>query len=276
MVTVDLMALHEIGNPERLAQKIHEDNPALALPVPVDDVARAVGIAEIVADDSDSFEGVLVTNAEKSVGTIAYRASSAAERVRFTIGHEVGHFLIPTHTGKIQCTPGHMLAFEGRAKAKDRESEANRFAAELLMPRRRFGVELDAFGELDLRHAVALGSRYGVSLEAALLRIVELTAHECAIVFSRSGVVRYVRRTRGFPWLDVAKDGPLPRDCLSAKHKGALRAASDIDAVDIGEWADEPPTRFGSTLLEQTYPQGDGHRVTLLLLDDVDEDSEEE
>ena len=57
----------------------------------------------------------------------------APVRRRFTLAHEIGHIIIPWHTGTI--VDDIEIARTGeRSKYREMEAEANRFAAELLMP----------------------------------------------------------------------------------------------------------------------------------------------
>jgi len=60
----------------------------------------------------------------------------ADTRRTFTLAHELGHILIPWHTGQFICKPDSIAAFEGSSKFFHDElgREANRFAAEFLMP----------------------------------------------------------------------------------------------------------------------------------------------
>lgn len=73
--------------------------------MPVEELARLAGIAKIEAFASEGFEGALLTNATKSEGAIFYSARGPRARQRFTIGHELGHFLLPWHRqASFQCT----------------------------------------------------------------------------------------------------------------------------------------------------------------------------
>lgn len=56
-------------------------------------------------------------------------------RQRFTLAHEFGHVIIPWHFGTIFSSIAH-LSPEADMAYREKEAEANRFAAELLMPRK--------------------------------------------------------------------------------------------------------------------------------------------
>src|SRR5438477_8152089 len=98
------MKLADRGSPEALANTIVEHyGPALAIPVPVQDIAEAVGISEINPIAAAGFEGLLITDSAKTKGTIAYNSESSLERRRFTIAHAIGHFLLPFHDSRAEC-----------------------------------------------------------------------------------------------------------------------------------------------------------------------------
>jgi hypothetical protein len=95
-VELDRMAIEDVGaNPERLAQAIHDQLPGLQGAVPVYDIARALDIEEIRDEALSGFEGALITPPEKGTGSILVNATSPRQRRRYTVGHELGHFLNP-------------------------------------------------------------------------------------------------------------------------------------------------------------------------------------
>src|ERR1039458_3177910 len=80
------------------------------------------------------FDGALVRSKSGQKGIIAVKASiREASRKRFTIAHEIGHFVIPHHRLlKNVCDEKKIEAFDSRLNRP--EVEANEFAAELLLP----------------------------------------------------------------------------------------------------------------------------------------------
>ena len=117
---------------ERSATKILDELGIEKAPVPVEEVARSLG-ADVVyrAFEGDVSGMVYRDRSEKLIGV---NSSHAPNRQRFTVAHEVGHLVL--HKG----TPVFVDSFEGRINWRDgasakEESEANAFAAELLMPR---------------------------------------------------------------------------------------------------------------------------------------------
>ena len=112
--------------------------PTLTVPVPIVQLCRDLDIEDIQDLDTDGFEGGLITDTERSRGVILARKAHPYRR-RFTIAHELGHFLIPTHVpdtlGRFLCSREDMRLLS--AVEHDRrgrmEVEANRFASLILI-----------------------------------------------------------------------------------------------------------------------------------------------
>ncbi len=201
-----LMDLADCGSPERLIAVILKHHPNWTAPVPVEELATAVNIVKITELEFDGFEGALQTDAKKQKGVILYKAGARNDRRRFTIAHELGHFLMPSHKGNQQCTAADLRETRRDTVHQRQEAEANRFAAGLLMPKPWFCKDMDGLGDADVTHVQTLAKRYGTSLEATSNRYIELTDDCCAFVFAKDNVIRYVRPTKDFPlWSGVQK-----------------------------------------------------------------------
>jgi Zn-dependent peptidase ImmA (M78 family) len=114
-------------------------------------------------------------------------------RLRFTIAHEVAHFLL-----------GHQIPSEADLAAGStapftvqQEREANVFAAEFLMPEEWVAPLCTAPPTLASVHAIA--QAFGVTSVAAAVRYVELTREPCAVVYSKHGRVEWSSCSPTFP-----------------------------------------------------------------------------
>ena len=145
LLTLDRMAIEEVGlNPQRLAEAIDDQLGELDGGVPVYEIAAALDIEEIREWPLSNLDGALITTPERDRGRVLLNLKSSVQRRRFSLSHELLHFLNPTHqqtsADGFHCTRRDMR-ISGDNKSSDRhkrqESEANRFAIELLTPRRR-------------------------------------------------------------------------------------------------------------------------------------------
>jgi Zn-dependent peptidase ImmA (M78 family) len=138
---LDRMAIEEVGlNPQRLAKAIHIQIGNVDGPVPVYEIAQALDIHEIREQPLKNLEAALITTPERGFGSILLNSNSNSRRRRFSVGHELLHFLNPQHeqtsADGFLCSRKDMRA--SSADTRDRhlrqEGEANEFAIELLTP----------------------------------------------------------------------------------------------------------------------------------------------
>lgn len=270
------MDLADCGSPETLVGAILKHHPDMPRRVPVEEIARSVGIVDFKELDADGFEGGLTANPEKSAGIILTKRDAPRRRRRFTVGHELGHFLIPTHQGMQTCSSGDMRESRRDTVYRRQEAEANRFSAGLLMPKPMFVRDLESLGDADVRHAKQLSELYDTSMEATVNRYADLTSDICAFIFSKDGVVRYARPTRDFPRLGVRAGDRLPSNCATSKVSSG-GDASDWAKQAGSMWLEAEWGKPSPAVLEQCVVQANGYRITLLFIEarEVEEQDEE-
>lgn len=274
-----LMDLADCGSPERLILAILKHHPSWVAPIPLEELAASVNIVDIKELEVDGFEGALLTDATKQQGVILFKAGTLGGRRRFTVAHELGHFLIPSHLGNQQCTAADLRESRRDTVHRRREAEANRFAAGLLMPKPWFCRDMGRLGDIDLEHIETLKIRYGTSFEATANRYCELTDEICAFVFSKDGVIRYIRPTNDFPRLSASRGDRLPTHSASVlSRSGTLRKFSKWSEVDGTVWLETERGRTPPTVSEQTLCQSGGFQVSLLSVqkEEVSNDDDEE
>ena len=261
MVQLDRIELADLARPEQLVAEILRQNPQLPVPVPLEELAQLAGITKIEAFDSEGFEGALITNATKSEGAIFHSARGPRSRQRFTIGHELGHFLLPWHRqSTFQCTAEDISS---RAN-KDWEVQANQFSAELLMPAPLVKSRLLKLKDPELSHILQLRDEFETSAEMTARRLVELNEYACAVVFSKDNIVRYSIRSPFFnQWLCVKKGDRLP---TKSPSRAATCDPDEWHELDAHWWLAEPRggDEHPESVYEQTVVQENGHKVTLL------------
>jgi len=220
-------------------------------------------------------EGALLTVPNKSKGVIAFKHGASYTRQRFTVAHELGHFLNDGHRPVVdwdgfQCTKDNMKVHEARrgkplTKYQRQEQEANRFASELLMPAYKLLPYLRLSPSLE--HVLDIAKALDVSKEAAANRYVKTHDHPIAIVFSKNNIIRYIVKTDDFPKTLVWNNFALPREVMNASA-----GLSDIEEHDTDVWLNNPTTPYLSL---QTLGQTNGYQMTLLILPSSDDDDED-
>lgn len=275
MVYIDRMSLEDVGdNPRRLAEAVLEQADITSKHVPIHDIAQAVDIIEIREENLINFEGALITTPGKADGIILVRRDAPKYRKRFTIGHELGHFLIGYHQpigGRFECTSADMRKTSSVAsnRALKMEVEANRFAAELLMPRKLIQRSMKTWSEPEISHIISISEDYHVSKEAAARRYVELIDEPLAIIFTKNNTVRYWLKNKEFPTLNIRSNSKVFQNCLTSTFQDQANNPSDLILSEVDFWL-----RDGSegSIFEQVLIQQDGHRMTLLSFDPSNEE----
>jgi hypothetical protein len=276
---IDLIELADIGNPARLASALLDQIPDLTPGTPVRRIAAAVGIEDIHLAPLDRFEGALITDRHKRVGQILINQCQGEQRQRFTIAHELGHFLLDNHRSKesegFRCSRGDFAADRTAkmTRAMKMEVEANEFAAELLMPTRLVGKLLARSPGVEMEHILRIAAEFNVSKESAARCYVSLVGEPVALVFSRDGIIRYIKKSAEFPSLCVWKDQPVPEDSLTGTIKDEVGKISDWSTCPADTWLSS--ARRGH-VCEQTFPQQNGFRISLLAMEEDEGDDDDD
>jgi Zn-dependent peptidase ImmA (M78 family) len=150
--------------------------------VPIIDVAKRQGLSVISYDLGIGVSGTLVI--EKGNGFIGYNPSHAKVRQRFTIAHELAHYVLhcqAKRSGQLFVDKDFIVKYRSEnnyspAELKH-EQEANIFAAALLMPKKFIDIELaktnfKEMGEPELIENLA--KLFEVSIPAMTYRLNDL------------------------------------------------------------------------------------------------------
>lgn len=162
------------------------------------------GVREIrppVQFNDDAFEGMLARDPnDHEVWGIAYNGKSRPERQRFTIAHELGHFIL--HRSRQQSfNCDKQSVHTGIDTLRDIEREADDFAGNLLMPGDLLRSWISS-QRIDFRVLGDIAKRFQVSLEALCIRYIKFTTERAILVYWDNGFVKYewrsssARRTR--------------------------------------------------------------------------------
>lgn len=146
-------------------------------PVDVEGIARAEGIIVRKTPAEDEISGFLLRSPEGN-SVIGVNNLHHPNRQRFTIGHELGHYYLhnfdDVHVDRVFVQYRDRVS---RAGTDPSEVQANRFAAELLMPEEFLVEDLRKLGMrdfLDDRIVVQLAKKYKVSVQAMTNRLISL------------------------------------------------------------------------------------------------------
>lgn len=263
------MDLDGLGSPAALAAKIHELLPDLPQTVPLEPLCRQLDIALIKEIDTEAFEAALIMDEHKAAGGILLAAGRRPERARFSVAHELGHFLIPAHrpapSHPFECSLSdlHQRDTSSHDRRRRIEAEANRFAAHLLMPPKRLRATM-AGSQSDLQAIVSIAREFGVSKEAMARSWLDEHPEPVAVVITRNGKIERQYRNDHFPWLPTSNGDPLPSESLVASSAVEAGSCTEIEEVEPEAWLTERDAKRMLSLTEQVLGQRRGYSMVLL------------
>lgn len=163
------------------AERILKDCNVTAPPVPVNRIAEMLGASirySPFEGESNELAGMLVRGNDQVV--IGVNSLHHRNRQRFTIAHECGHLLLH-EGGEVYIDRSFRVNKRDRVSSQavnTEEIEANRFAAELLMP---FDMVMKDLQDHDIdleggegEELKALADKYHVSVQAMTFRMTNL------------------------------------------------------------------------------------------------------
>ncbi len=160
---------------EKKAGDLLQEAAMVQAPVPVDEVARYLGIQVDEVDLGEECSGMLVR--EEDYAVIGVNANHHEHRKRFTIAHEIAHYML--HGGEAYIDkPPHIdfRAADSGSGTQQEETEANQFAAALLMPadQVRAAVAEQPFDPAGDDELLNLARCFKVSPQAMTTRLIHL------------------------------------------------------------------------------------------------------
>jgi Zn-dependent peptidase ImmA (M78 family) len=155
------------------AQKLIENCSIINLPVNLEVIADSLNIKVVHDKLEDDISGFI--KIVKNTAVCVINSSQHKHRQRFTLGHEIGHFVLHRYDkSPMFVDKGYHYRNADSSRGEIRkEIEANQFAAELLMPRKLIKMEFDRIGEnfdSDI-HIYELSKAFQVSEQALSFRL---------------------------------------------------------------------------------------------------------
>ena len=160
---------------QKQAEDLVQEAGITTIPVPVEAVAKHLGIEVDEADLGEECSGMLVRHGDSAV--IGVHAGHHEHRQRFTIAHEIAHYILHSEEAYIDEHLHIDLRSNNPGSAtKQEEDEANRFAGALLMPadqvRKAFAEQrVDPSRDDEIPE---MAKRFKVSVQAMTKRLMHL------------------------------------------------------------------------------------------------------
>lgn len=187
---------------------------------------------------------------------ITVRNDVARPRQRFSVGHELGHWMRDRAVVAFSCTE---QVFRAEWSVDNPERRANRYAAELLLPERMFTVEARPL-PVTIESARTLARTFSTSLTATVIRLVELGPQPAMVVCtSRAGARRWFARSADVPFFPHPHVG---RDSVAAELLRGATAPGPTEVAAATWIAHRDSDRY--TVIEDSIPLGGEFVLSLL------------
>lgn len=162
-----------------LIGRLLETHKIGSAPVAVEEIASALRIQVQYQAAEDELSGFLLRDFSHQKTIIGVNSHHSINRQRFTIAHELGHFLLHEQE-KLHVDRQFQIKLRDKNSSNgesEEEKEANLFAAELLMPAHFIQQDLAEVEALDLENDATiaeLAKKYQVSTQAIAFRLTYL------------------------------------------------------------------------------------------------------
>jgi hypothetical protein len=210
-----------------------------------------------------------VIEGKKVSGGILLASGRSAKRQRFSIAHELGRFLIPSHMPSpgerfsCSCDDLRLSGTRERDRRRRIKAEANRFAAHLLMPRKQIRARLTA-NQPDLGEVIRLAREFQVSKEAMARSYIDAHRETLATVVLLNGRIDRIYRSDHFPWLEPKAGQPVPEESMASGHRLMAGELTQMEECEPEAWLSESNARRIECVREQVLGQAQAFTMILL------------
>lgn len=157
-------------------------NSIIDAPVNLNKITNYLQIEVLTKQSEDELSGFLFRDFANNQNIIGINQNHPLNRKRFTLAHEIGHFVLHNHEGFHFDSKNESYLIKLRKTNFDptneiEEQEANFFAAELLMPKEFLENDIAKFKDADLLfddNIPRLAKKYKVSVRSLTFRLANL------------------------------------------------------------------------------------------------------
>jgi Zn-dependent peptidase ImmA (M78 family) len=166
-------------------------------------------------------------------------------RGRFTLAHELGHYILDSHRVGLQLglLHSHPSYLNDKNKNNVIEREADYFASCLLMPKEKF--EREVFRRrFDATLIQELAKKFNVSFSACALRFTEIGNHPIMVIYSENGIVKWSKCSANFPFYVILGWPNIPVNTIAGEYFRGLNPSSLFKTEEVWaiDWFDKVPS----------------------------------
>jgi Zn-dependent peptidase ImmA (M78 family) len=202
---------------------------------------KIYGLTYTFEDYDNAFDGLLEHRAGKfHIYLNSHKAGHIYQpRVRFTLAHELGHYLIDEHRNALKngLVPSHP-SFTNFSSDNEVELEADFFASSLLIPKSRLLKDVFkrkfSFNLID-----ELATKYQTSITAMLLKFASIGNHPIMIICTIEKKIKWFKYSDDFPfkYIDALSGFHVPKNTSAGQYyENGIKSEEDYEIVDAEDW----------------------------------------
>jgi IrrE N-terminal-like domain len=247
-----------------ILHKLHVEAPD---EIDLETIAWKVGRLEIQYGGITNCDGRIIASSTGG-GRIRVRDSGSHGRQRFTIAHEIGHFVLhPSPRIDKDDGPSEFTMWHNEGE----EAEANSFAAELLMPE-FLVITMAKKVEPSLALADELAETFTTSVLASAIQYINYTNEQVALVMSKGRTIQWRKHAKNF-WPRVRIGQLSPDSAAGERLDGKASDSNGMVVSPAYAWlSDYEYDREHDIMEDSRYLDYYDRTITLVWLkDDLEE-----
>lgn len=262
------MSIHMHGiTPEHYARELLCKLEINTVPTPVALICDKLGIDLTFSDQIDA-EALFIRTNDKTHIIVKDAPEQYLTRQAFSIGHELGHFSLPGHMDKYNCSYEDLNNY---SESKKHERDANLFASELLLPSKHFAMDVNR-SSLTLKTIINLSQKYETSLTATALKYIRNTDESGALICSQNNLISWSIKASPFEY-DLLSGALSKNSYASDFFLKNRRLTAEPHEVRCDAWISTPIFDEGIKVIEETISMPKlNQTLTLIRIENEEDD----
>lgn len=214
----------------------------------IEEITYFIKGPSIEYEQMNNCEGKFLSLGENSLIIINSNISNHGRR-KFTIAHELGHYILHRNNRYIKCD---FKDIHDWSSSKFIEVEANYFAAEILMPSDIFS-KCSKKENFSLKFLSTLSEEFQTSLTSTAIKFAENGHDPIFVICSRNGEITWMKKSEGFDfWIDFKSLKKIPKYTLTHDFLTNDTLSEGAQQINPLDWHINPQYK-SNNFFEEVY-----------------------
>lgn len=200
--------------------------------IDIEAIAEYCG-ATVLYQPLEGAEARIIGHGDRAI--ISVNIASPRGRQRFSVGHELGHWAWDRGKIAFSCDD---RKFSGEWTGRDKESVANKYASDLLLPAHMFKPVANKKAAT-LETVKALADSFQTSLTATAIRLVQHGSYPSMVICSNATGRKWFVRSRDLEEVNLWPRRDLSQDSLAFGLLRGTKSTTGPEDVDADAWIDQ-------------------------------------